>query len=615
MNNKLDINQIIGFLLITAIVLYFTVFQPGQSGGEEINQSSQDTTSVEQTDPVPDSNPILTEQAPLADTTVSDSAARMVAMSLYGPFAEQMLRQKDTAFVTLENELIRLKLSTAGAQIVEAELLQYKTYDSLDLFLISDNNSSFGFNLQAGQLSSTADLQFSIVDQGSDFVEFAAKTDNGATLVYRYHLPADNYRLDLDIESQGMSSMLANVDSKLIFELEGNRHEKNLDTEVQSSEIQYRLIEDQDVESFNSTSRDTESSEGSLDWIAFRQQFFNTIIQSKGEPFANAELMVANLEKEGHTKYYAANITYPKNSRGDLDLNLGLYLGPNKFEILDSYEVGFEELVPLGWGILSWINRGLVLNMFNWLEDYGISYGLIILIIALVIKVILFPLTYSSYRSMAKMRVLKPEIDALGEKYDDPMKKQQATLELYNKAGVSPLGGCLPMLLQFPILIALFRFFPASIELRQQPFLWADDLSSYDSIYNLPFDIPFYGDHVSLFTLLMTVSTLIYTYMNQQLTGSAQSQQFPQMKYIIYLMPIMFLGVFNSYASGLSYYYFVANMITFGQQFAIRSFIDEDKIKEKIAKRKEGPQKENRLMRRMKEVQEQQNRQQRRSKK
>jgi len=218
---------------------------------------------------------------------------------------------------------------------------------------------------------------------------------------------------------------------------------------------------------------------------------------------------------------------------------------------------------------------------------------------------------------MAKMRVLKPEIDELNEKYDDAAKKQQAQLELYNKAGVSPLGGCLPMLLQFPILIALFQFFPASIELRQQPFLWATDLSTYDSIYQLPFTIPVYGNHVSLFTLLMTVSTLIYTYMNQQLTGSAQNQQFPQMKYIIYLMPIMFLGVFNNYAAGLSYYYFVANMITFGQQFAIRSFIDEDKIKAKIAKRKEGPQKENRLMRRMREVQEQQqnqSRQQRRKK-
>jgi YidC/Oxa1 family membrane protein insertase len=402
--------------------------------------------------------------------------------------------------------------------------------------------------------------------------------------------------------------------SELIWELQANRHEKNRENEITSTEMQYQLAVDEDVDNFNSTSADEELVEEALNWVAYRQQFFTTILQLKGASFSKAALAIRPLEDEAHTKYMASSISYPSKASGELDLEMGLYLGPNKYEILKSYDAGFEELIPLGWGILGWINRGIVLNIFNWLEAYGLNYGLIILIIALIIKMILFPLTYSSYRSMAKMRVLKPEIDALAEKHPDAMKKQQATMELYRKAGVSPLGGCLPMLLQFPILIALFQFFPASIELRQQSFLWATDLSTYDSIYDLPFTIPFYGDHISLFTLLMTVSTLIYTYMNQQLTGSAQTQQFPQMKYIIYLMPIMFLGVFNNYASGLSYYYFVANVITFSQQFAIRSFIDEDKIKAKIAERKEKPQKENRLMRRMREVQEQQNRQQRRTK-
>lgn len=614
MNKKLDISQIVGFLLIGAIIIYFTIFNQPPAETAAASGAAADSTAVEEVvEPEISQEPELVLE-PTSDTIVGDSMALMKAMVLYGPFAKQMLAQEETSFISLENDLLKLKFSSMGAQIVEAEVKQYKTYDSLPLYLIKEN-SNFGFNLQAGQLNSTADIQFSILDQGADFVAFQAVTDDGASLTYHYKLPENDYRLELEIESEGMSAMLANVEPSLLFELKGNRHEKNKKNEIQNSELQYRLIEDQDVESLSTTSKDEESSEGSLDWLAFRQQFFTTIIQSRGEPFAKADFAIANLEEEGHTKYYAANITYPRNSKGDLSLPLGIYLGPNKFEVLESYEAGFEELIPLGWGILSWINRGLVLTMFNWLEDYGINYGLIILIIALVIKMILFPLTYTSYRSMAKMRVLKPEIDELNEKYDDAAKKQQAQLELYNKAGVSPLGGCLPMLLQFPILIALFRFFPSSIELRQQPFLWADDLSTYDSIYDLPFDIPFYGDHISLFTLLMTVSTLIYTYMNQQLTGSAQNQQFPQMKYIIYLMPIMFLGVFNSYAAGLSYYYFVANMITFGQQFAIRSFIDEDKIKAKIAKRKEGPQKENRLMRRMKEVQEQQNRQQRRNKK
>jgi len=620
MNTKLDLNSIIGFLLVGAIIIYITVFDQPSKEAEAAAAKEAQVEQVEESKTKEAELGKVLDLEEISDTLTesTDSMAYIKALTLYGPFAKQMMANEEPVFYDLENEVLRLKISSVGAQIVEAEIKDYKTYDSLDLHLIDKGNSNFGFSLQAGQLRSTAQLHFTAAKMEGNDLTLVAKTDDGGELKYHYTLPENDYRLNLDVESDGLSSLLAGAESSLLWELKGLRHEKNKKNEITTSEMMYRMTEDLDVESFNTTSEDEESAEGKWDWVAYRQQFFTTILHSRGEPFADANFRVASLDEEGFTKYYAANIQYPKASNGDLDLPLSIYLGPNKFEILDAYEEGYEELIPLGWGILGWINRGIVLNVFMFLEDYGLNYGLVILIIALLIKMILFPLTYSSYRSMAKMRVLKPEIDALGEKYDDPMKKQQATLELYNKAGVSPLGGCLPMLLQFPILIALFRFFPASIELRQQSFLWADDLSTYDSIYNLPFDIPFYGDHVSLFTLLMTVSTLIYTYMNQQLTGSAQNQQFPQMKYIIYLMPIMFLGVFNSYASGLSYYYFVANMITFGQQFAIRSFIDEDKIKEKIAKRKEGPQKENRFMRRMREMQEQQeaqgNRQQRRKK-
>lgn len=619
MNKKLDLNTIIGFVLVGAIIVYITIFDQ-RSPEAAAAAASQDSTQTETlTEPVPEQTeePSLSIDSVVASAP-SDTMAYLKAVSIYGPFAKQMMQEPETSLYQLENEVLRLTVSSLGGQIVKAELKKYQTYDSLPLHLIDEGNSNFGFTLQAGQLRSTAQVQFSLLSQSANQLSLQARTDDGAQIVYRYKLPENNYRLDLNVETEGMSGLLASEESALLWELKALHHEKNKQTEIQSSETMYRLVEDLDVESFNSTSEDEEKAEGRLDWFAFRQQFFTSIIQSKGEAFAGADFRIASLDEEGFTKYYAANVRYPKTGTGEIDLPLGIYLGPNKYEILDAYGEGFEELIPLGWGILGWINRGIVLNVFMFLEDYGLNYGLVILIIALLIKMVLFPLTYSSYRSMAKMRVLKPEIDALNEKHEDPMKRQQATLELYNKAGVSPLGGCLPMLLQFPILIALFRFFPAAIELRQQPFLWATDLSTYDSIYDLPFDIPFYGDHVSLFTLLMTVSTLIYTYMNQQLTGSAQTQQFPQMKYIIYLMPIMFLGVFNSYAAGLSYYYFVANMITFGQQFAIRSFIDEDKIKAKIAKRKEGPQKENRLMRRMREVQEQQgeqaNRQQRRKK-
>ncbi len=613
MNNKLDINTIVGFVLIGAILMYFGIFSPDSEkvANEAQTEVSADSSASES--PVIEDIPAAEEIPSLAlDTTSSDSASFVEAQRLYGPFAKQMLSTEEQYF-ELENEFLRLKISSLGAQIVEAELKNFKTYDSLPLYLIRDN-ADLSFPIQAGQLKSSASLNFKLLSKTDNQISLAVQSDQGARLVYNYQLPADSYMLDLKVESEGMASLLAEADNYLRFELKANRHEKNRDNELTRSEFQYRLVEEGEVESFNTTSTDEEISEQPVEWVAYRQQFFSTILQSKGQAFAKADMALANLEEEEHSKFYGSKLLYPRDSRGDLNLDLGLYLGPNKYEILESYGSGFEELVPLGWGILGWINRYAVLYIFNFLEDYGLNYGLIILIIAVVFKMVLFPLTYTSYRSMAKMRVIKPEIDELSEKYDDPMKKQQAQLELYNKAGVSPLGGCLPMLLQFPILIALFQFFPAAIELRQQSFLWADDLSSYDSIYNLPFDIPFYGDHVSLFTLLMTISTLIYTWMNQQLTGSAQNQQFPQMKYIIYLMPIMFLGVFNNYAAGLSYYYFVANMITFGQQFAIRSFIDEDKIKAKIAERKERPQKENRLMRRMREVQDQQNRQTRRKK-
>tara|TARA_R110001592_G_scaffold67413_1_gene206788 strand:+ start:8548 stop:10404 length:1857 start_codon:yes stop_codon:yes gene_type:complete len=618
MKSKFDINTVVGFLLIGAIFLYFGYFSPTTPVAADEAAMANDSTTTEIV--AEESVGLNSSENNLLEALAKDSIALNTDTLKYlkyqlefGPFAQSMLENEETKTYSLENNLLKLSFSNKGAQLIKAELKDFQTYDSLPLNLI-DSNSNFSLLLKDERLYNTADLNFKVIEQTASTLKFALQTDAGASLVYEYSLVADAYMVDWSVETNGMAPLLKHDQSELIWELQANRHEKNRDNEITRTEMQFQLAVDDDVDNFNSTSADEELVEEALNWVAYRQQFFTTILQLKGASFSKAALAIRPLEDEAHTKYMASSISYPSKASGELDLEMGLYLGPNKYEILKSYDAGFEELIPLGWGILGWINRGIVLNIFNWLEAYGLNYGLIILIIALIIKMILFPLTYSSYRSMAKMRVLKPEIDALAEKHPDAMKKQQATMELYRKAGVSPLGGCLPMLLQFPILIALFQFFPASIELRQQSFLWATDLSTYDSIYDLPFTIPFYGDHISLFTLLMTVSTLIYTYMNQQLTGSAQTQQFPQMKYIIYLMPIMFLGVFNNYASGLSYYYFVANVITFSQQFAIRSFIDEDKIKAKIAERKEKPQKENRLMRRMREVQEQQNRQQRRTK-
>lgn len=592
MNSKIDLNTIIGFLLIGGILLYY-----GYTNKPEVEPAEAATEIVDSVE-VKNESPIIEEKQDSLTAQNLDSTGEYAE---FGPFSQAMQLGENEELFILENGVIELQISSKGGQIVAARLKDYQTWDSLPLYLINQN-SVINLNLRADKTYNTVDLSFVGAKKSEDALELTLRDNNGGVLNYSYSLEPSSYMLQWDVTSKGFEKYL-DRESALTWELAALRHEKNVKNERQYTALEYKHSDD-DIDDL-SVARLDEEEETQVKWVAYKQQFFSSILLNRQGEFEQAGFISEPLEEEQNTKVFASKLSLNTVS-GDLNMPLGMYFGPNKYETLKEFDQGFEKLIPLGWGILGWINRGIVINIFNWLESSGVGYGLIILIIALIFKLILFPLTYTSYRSMAKMRVLKPQIDEMNEKNKDkdPMKKQQATMELYQKAGVNPLGGCIPMLFQFPILIALFRFFPASIELRQQPFLWATDLSSYDSIYDLPFNIPFYGDHVSLFTLLMTVSTLIYTYMNQQLTG--QNQQYPQLKYMMYLMPIIFLGVFNSYAAGLSYYYFVANMITFGQQFAIRSFIDEDKILAKIEEKKKNPGKENRLMRRMKEVQEQQ---------
>ena len=293
------------------------------------------------------------------------------------------------------------------------------------------------------------------------------------------------------------------------------------------------------------------------------------------------------------------------------DMPMQFYFGPNSLKIMDKYDLDLDKQIPLGGKLVGWINRYIVVNVFNWLGSYGWNYGIVILILTLIIKIALMPFAFKSYQSTAKMRVLKPEIDEINARYPDEkdnMKKQQAVMDLYKKAGASPTAGCLPMLLQLPILWAIFRFFPSSIELRQQPFLWADDLSTYDSILDLGFNIPFYGDHVSLFTLLMTVTTILYTYINNKQMAATNQQGMKGMKVMMYIMPIMFLGLFNSYSSGLSYYYMLVNIITFLQMYLFRVFLDDEKLRKKIELAKQKPVKKSAFQKRLEELQKQQQR-------
>lgn len=603
-NGKLDTNTLIGLLLIGAIFLGFSFF------GNDPAPKVENTVATEQgdsTSTASEETSVFREEDS-KDTATKNTIDSSGAIS-FGSFGEANNPRANSVAFILENEFLEIEISSKGGQITSARLKNYKTWDSLDLYLIKQN-SAFDINLKAdGKIYSSNKLNFTGRKDNNGDIIMTLNAENGGSLSYRYHINPNKYLIETEMISQNFEDYLPS-DLALTWEMKTLRHEKNKKAEALVTELNYRFAVEDDMD-YLSAGSDDEAEEADLSWIAYKQQFFSTILWNKSGSFEKVGLLskVIPEEDEDFTKIFASKMSLEKTG-GELSLKLGIYLGPNKYERLEEHGQGFEKLIPLGWGILGWINRGLIINVFNFLEDYGLGYGAIIFIIALLIKLILFPLTFTSYKSMAKMRVLKPEIDELNEKFKDKdaMKKQQATMQLYQKAGVNPLGGCIPMVLQFPILIALFRFFPASIELRQQSFLWATDLSTYDSIYNFGFDIPFYGDHISLFTLLMTFSTLIYTYMNQQLTG--QNQQFPQLKYMVYLMPIVFLGVFNNYAAGLSYYYFLANMITFGQQFAIRRWLNEEKILQKIKEKKEKPKKENRFMRRMNEIKEQQETQQ-----
>ena len=397
------------------------------------------------------------------------------------------------------------------------------------------------------------------------------------------------------------------------------KQEKAVDR-YNGSNVYYKYSND-DVESLSGNrggEKDGEKTLSSnLKWISFKQRFFSYSLISK-DNFNSAVVGMKTDYRKSNPRYLKtmyASVETPFYGFEETNvIPMQFYFGPNALKIMDKYGIDLDKQIPLGGKLVGWINRYIVVNVFNWLGSYGWNYGIVILVLTIIIKLALMPFAYKSYQSTAKMRVLKPEIDEISAKYPDEkdnMKKQQAVMELYKKAGASPTSGCLPMLLQLPILWAIFRFFPSSIELRQQPFLWADDLSTYDSILDLGFTIPFYGDHVSLFTLLMTVTTILYTYINNKQMAATQQQGMKGMKVMMYLMPIMFLGLFNSYSAGLSYYYMLVNIITFIQMYLFRVFTDEDKLRKKIELAKQRPVKKSGFQKRLEEMQRQQQQMQR----
>ena len=499
----------------------------------------------------------------------------------------------DEKIYSISNNLMIVKISNYGGSIKEVFLNEYYTHDSLPLKLVGDLDFNFSFFLEKEKMY-TDKLLFQNISQSENKISFQFDDQNQNSISFIYELFDNSYEVKFQVVTNEKSSYIE--PDKLVWSQKINQLEKNIDNERNATTINY---------SFNNKSskqlslfKDAEKTIESPIWVANRQQFFSTIISSE-ESFNSAFIQSITPNDDSYVKELRSEFQIDYDTQNNNYL-FSLYFIPNKYSLLSSFEKGFESLVPLGWGVFGWVNKFLVIPMFNFLENFGLNYGLIILIIAVVIKMILFLPTKSSYLSMAKMRVLKPEIDAINEKIEDPMQRQQAHMNLYRKTGVNPLGGCLPMLLQMPILIALFRFFPASIELRQQPFLWADDLSTYDSILDLGFNIPLYGDHISLFALLMTLATALQMVYSNQLSSS--NAQMPQMKYVMYTMPVIFLFVMNNYSSALSYYYFLANLITFGQQALIRKSIDDKQLYAMLQANKKKPVQKSKFQQRLEEL-------------
>ena len=516
---------------------------------------------------------------------------------------------------TLENNKIKLHINTKGGCIDYVDLKGYRTHDSLPLILWKDHKSSMGLNFYArNKQINTADLVFvpntsqkELNAEGAEQVlTMRAYVDENKFLEFEYKLAPDSYMVDFNINTYNLNDVIASNTNflTLYWGVDMPQLEKSRDFESRYTGVYYNFSNN-DVEHLSLTGDEKVDLPTSVKWVAYKQQFFSSVLIAN-ESFPNVLVSTANNTTPGFLKTADAEISLPYSGKAIEKYDMRFYFGPNSYPTLREYgkDIELPKLVDLGWKWIAWFNRYVVIPIFNFLEtNVTLNYGLIIFLLTLIIKLVLFPLTYKSYMSQAKMRVLKPQIDEINKKIpaDKAMERQQAVMKLYKKAGVNPMGGCLPMLLQMPILIALFYFFPGAIELRQKSFLWATDLASYDSIATLPFTIPFYGNHVSLFCLLMTITNILYMWYNSK--NQPQNDQMKGMQTMMYIMPIMFLFIFNSYSSGLSYYYFIATLITIVQTWAIRKFVNDEKLLKQIELAKTKPVKKSKFQQKLEEMQ------------
>lgn len=621
----MDKNTTIGLVLIFAVLMVFSYLNKPSPEQVETKRKTDSIALVQQqqqqieheTELLRENNKV--EQIVAVSTTDEDQTNNLL-QNLYGDFS--ISAQGDEEFYVIENNLLKVEISSKGGSVHSVELKNYKRHDSTDLILIEGGKSTQNISFFAQNRNIKTDelffkpangkknimvngpevpvgregrLKFNDENPGES-QELVLRLDagNGRHIDYVYTIRHNSYTIDYSVRMEGMSSII-NTNTGFLsfnFNFEVPRQERaSKFGEDRYTSIYYRY-KDADIDNLSLSKSDKETLNTPIKWIGYKQLFFSTVLIAENS-FNNA--MVESEKYDSKSAYVAnfkSDIGLAFDSKGDNNYNMSFYFGPNHYQTLKEQKLGLEKLINLGWPVVREVNKYLIIPVFNFLRQRIASFGIIILILTLLIRVIVFPFTYKSYVSQAKMKALKPEVDEINKKFSSPdkaMDKQQATMALYKKVGVNPMGGCLPMLFQFPVLIAMFYFFPGSIELRQQSFLWATDLSTYDSILNLPFTIPFgYGDHVSLFTLLMTVTTILQTRLTSQ---TQDTSAMPGMKYMMYFMPIFFLFILNSYSSGLSYYYFLANVFTIGQTYIIRSTMDEDKVRAQLMANKKKPAK------------------------
>ena len=608
----MDKKSIIGIAVVALLFLGFAYFSSKEQQEFQQQKALYDAymdSVARASNPAPLADPV-SQEALIADPADADSIASAVRRRQVETLGAELAEARGARSeeFSVENDVLAVTFSTRGGQVKSVTLKDYTKYaprgernqpvELMDpatsrfamLFYVKNGLRNIPVNTM--EYVFTAEPVETLTD-GAKQVVMRLPVTAQAALEYRYLIydtksPERDYLVDFDVRLVNMAPEMANqTQIQIDWSNTSYQNERGFKNENMYTTLAYRFPGESSIEELG-MSEESKSKEVTtqVNWVAFKQQFFSSVFIAPGNvSYANLRFDTAMPESD-LLKNFSAQMSVPYTPQTE-GYDFAFYFGPNKYSILKKVDspagddIHLERLVPLGWGIFGWVNRWCVIPVFDFLRNYISSFGIIILILVILVKVVIFPMTYKSYVSMAKMRLIKPQVDELNKKYpkqEDAMKRQQATMELYRKAGINPMGGCIPMLIQLPILIAMFRFFPASIELRGQSFLWADDLSSYDSVLNLPFSIPFYGDHVSLFALLMAVSLFGYSWFSYQQTASSQPQMAGMKFMMVYLMPIMMLFWFNDYSSGLCYYYLLSNLFTIAQTLVIRRMVDDDKI-------------------------------------